>query len=145
MHVSSLRLPVHNMQMRECIYRRSPTHHRGSVIVERRWRIAAIIPWSWIATQPHRGILKVYDAAANYNLKRLATAEKSARRAIGLDTRHEIPRAEVLLESVLAAEGDRRGAVEHLRKYLEISPKAPDAAEVSRTIAKLESTEGEGK
>jgi tetratricopeptide (TPR) repeat protein len=86
-----------------------------------------------------------YDAAANYNLKRLAAAEKSARRAIGLDTRHEIPRAEVLLGSVLAAEGDRRGAVEHLRKYLEISPKAPDAAEVSRTIAKLESTEGEGK
>jgi peptidoglycan/xylan/chitin deacetylase (PgdA/CDA1 family) len=56
---TALRLPVHNMQMRECIYRRSPTHHRGGVIVQRRWRIAAIIPWSWVATQPHRGILKV--------------------------------------------------------------------------------------
>ena len=86
-----------------------------------------------------------YDAAANYNLKRLAEAEKSVRRAIDLDTRHEIPRAEVLLASVLAAQGDRRGALEHLRKYLEISPKAPDAAEVSRAIAKLESTEGLGK
>ncbi len=86
-----------------------------------------------------------YDAAANYNLKRLAAAEKSVRRAIDLDTRHEIPRAEVLLGSVLAAEGDRRGALEHLRKYLEISPKAPDAAEVKQIIAKLENPEIEGK
>jgi hypothetical protein len=33
--ILSLRLPVHNMQMRECIYRPSPTHHRGGVIVQR--------------------------------------------------------------------------------------------------------------
>ena len=86
-----------------------------------------------------------YDAAANYNLRRLDQAEKSVRRAIDLDSHHQIPRAEVLLGSVLAAKGDRRGAVEHLRKYLEMSPKAIDAAEVHRTIAKLESAEGESK
>jgi len=79
-----------------------------------------------------------YDAAANYNLRRFALAEKSARRAIELDTKHEIPRVEVLLGSVLAAEGDRPGAVEHLRKYLELAPKAEDAAEVSQNIEKLE-------
>jgi tetratricopeptide (TPR) repeat protein len=83
-----------------------------------------------------------YDAVANYNLKRIAPAEKSVRRAIELDTKREFPRAEVLLGSVLAAKGDRQGALEHLRKYLELSPKAQDAAEVNRTIERLESAEG---
>lgn len=86
-----------------------------------------------------------YDAAANYNLKRFAAAEKSVRRAIDLDTNHEIPRAEVLLASSLAAQGDRHGALEHFRKYLELFPKAPDAADVNRSISKLESAEAPAK
>jgi tetratricopeptide (TPR) repeat protein len=86
-----------------------------------------------------------YDAAANFNLNRFDACEKSARRAIDLDTNHEIPRAEFLLGSVLAAKGDRSGAVEHLRRYLEISPKATDAAAVNRIIAKIESGPGEAK
>jgi tetratricopeptide (TPR) repeat protein len=79
-----------------------------------------------------------YHAVANYNLRRLDVAEKSARRAIELDADREIPRAESLLGSVLAAAGDRRGAIAHLRRYLEISPRAPDAAEVRQRIAELE-------
>ena len=87
--------------------------------------------------------LYFYDATANFNLKRFDAAEKSVRRAIDLDTNHEIPRAEFLLGSVLAAKGDRVGAVQHMRKYLEISPKAKDAADVNRIIAKIESGGGE--
>lgn len=79
-----------------------------------------------------------YHAVASFNLKRLDAAEKSARRAIELDANHELPRAEHLLGTVLAAKGDRRGAIEHFRKYLEISPKATDAPEVKRSIAELE-------
>jgi tetratricopeptide (TPR) repeat protein len=79
-----------------------------------------------------------YHAVANYNLRRLDVAEKSVRRAIELDADHEIPRAENLLGSVLADEGDQRGAIEHLRRYLEMSPHAPDAAAVKQRIAELE-------
>jgi tetratricopeptide (TPR) repeat protein len=86
-----------------------------------------------------------YDATANFNLNRFDASEKSARRAIDLDSNHQIPRAEFLLGTVLAAKGDRRGAVEHLRKYLEISPKATDAAEVNRFIARIESASGPGE
>jgi tetratricopeptide (TPR) repeat protein len=86
-----------------------------------------------------------YHAAASYNLKRFDAAEKSARRAIDLDSRHEFPRAELLLGSVLAAKGDRSGALEHLRKYRELSPKSPDAAEVNQAIAKLENTAGDAR
>jgi tetratricopeptide (TPR) repeat protein len=86
-----------------------------------------------------------YHAVASYNLKLLDAAEKSARRAIELDANHELPRAEHLLGTVLAAKGDRRGGIEHLRKYLEISPKATDTAEVKQRIAELERSAAESK
>ncbi len=77
----------------------------------------------------------VSQAMANLALKRLDVAEKSARRAVELDTFHEIPLAERVLGSVLAAKDDREGAIEHWQKYLELSPKADDAAEVRKRIA----------
>ena len=86
-----------------------------------------------------------YHAAASFNLKRFDAAEKSARRAIDLDSRHEYPRAELLLGSVLAAKGDRSGALDHLRKYVELAPKSPDAAQVNDAITKLESAPGAAK
>jgi tetratricopeptide (TPR) repeat protein len=79
----------------------------------------------------------VAQAMANLGLKRLDAAEKSGRRAIEVDTYHEIPRAESVLGSVLAEKGDRTGAIEHWRKYLKLAPKGEDAAEVTRRIAQL--------
>jgi Flp pilus assembly protein TadD len=83
--------------------------------------------------------LYYYDAVADFRLKRLDDAERSARRAVELDTNHEIPVAESLLGSVLALKGDRAGAIEHYRKYLQLSPKATDADQVRQRIAGLES------
>jgi tetratricopeptide (TPR) repeat protein len=77
-------------------------------------------------------------AAANYNQKHLDVAEVNARRATELDKNHEVPRAEILLATVLIAKGDRNGALQHFRKYLEIVPKAPDADQIKRAIAQLE-------
>ncbi len=77
-------------------------------------------------------------AAANFNLKHMDLAETNARRAAELDTAHEVPRAELLLGSVLLAKGDRAGGLQHFRKYLEIVPKAQDAEQVKRAIAQLE-------
>jgi len=78
-----------------------------------------------------------YHAVANFNLKHFDVAEASARRAVELDSEHEVPRAEYLLGSVLAAKGDRSGALQHFNKYLELSPKAPDAPEVKQRIVDL--------
>jgi tetratricopeptide (TPR) repeat protein len=82
--------------------------------------------------------LYFYYAVANYNLKHLDLAEANARRATELDNAHEIPQAELLLGSVLAAKGDRSGALQHFRKYLEIVPKAKDADQIRRAIEQLE-------
>jgi tetratricopeptide (TPR) repeat protein len=85
------------------------------------------------------------QAMADLGLDHPDAAEKSARRAVELDTYHEVPRAESALASVLAAKGDREGAIKHWKKYLEMSPKAGDAAEVKRRIADLEAREGKAK
>lgn len=82
--------------------------------------------------------LYFYYAAANFNLKHYDLAEANARRAVDLDSDHEVPRAELLLGSVLIAKGDRSEALQHFRKYLEIVPKAQDAAQVKRAIEQLE-------
>lgn len=82
--------------------------------------------------------LYFYNAVANFNLKHFAVAESSAKRATELDTAHEVPRAEVLLGTLLIAKGDRAGGLEHFRKYLELVPKARDAEQVRRAIAQLE-------
>ena len=86
--------------------------------------------------------LYFYYAQANYILKHLDVAETNARRATELDNAHEIPFAEVLLGTLLAAKGDRAGALQHFRKYLEIVPKAPNAEQVKRAIAQLETPAG---
>lgn len=79
-----------------------------------------------------------YNAVANLAVGRLETAEKSARRAVELDPEHLVPKAEYLLGTVLAAKGDRQGAAEHMKKYLEVSPKAEDAQQVKQRITELE-------
>jgi TolA-binding protein len=67
------------------------------------------------------------------------------RRAIALDTGHEIPRAERVLGTILAAKGDRAGAIEHFKAYLKIFPKATDAADVKQCVAELEAGPGKSK
>jgi hypothetical protein len=52
----------------------------------------------------------LYNAAANFNLRTLMTAEKSARRFESLDTEHERPQVYLLLGDILAAERDYAGA-----------------------------------
>jgi len=79
-----------------------------------------------------------YNAVANYSLRHFDEAEKSARRAVELDANGEIPRARHLLGILLAYKGDRDGAIQYMNKYLEMAPKAPDAAQVKQKIADLE-------
>jgi len=106
---------------------------------EKRTEDAAAIAGKAVAMNPLEfPELYFYNAVANYNLKHLDVAEYSARRATELDSAHEIPRAEVLLGSVLVAKGDRAGGVQHFRKYLELVPKAQDAEQIRKAIAQLE-------
>ena len=67
--------------------------------------------------------------------------EATLNTAIPLDRRHELPRLEYFIGAVLGAKGELQGGAEHLRKYLELAPKADDASEVRTYLDKL-STSG---
>ena len=108
-------------------------------LAEKRTEDAAAIAGKAVALNPLEfPELYFYNAVANYNLKHLDVAEVSARRATELDSAHEIPRAELLLGSVLIAKGDRAGGLQHFKKYLQLVPKAQDAEQVKKAIAQLE-------
>jgi tetratricopeptide (TPR) repeat protein len=78
------------------------------------------------------------DAVANYNLKKYDLAEKSAREAVRLDTRHANPRSDYLLGLVLAEKKDYAGAAAELTAYLKLAPNAPDLAQAKDQIGQLE-------
>jgi len=106
---------------------------------EKRTEDAAAIAARAVALNPLEfPELYFFYAMANFNLKHFDLAEANARRAIDVDSDHEVPRAQLLLASVLVAKGNRSEALQHFRKYLEIVPKAPDAAQVKRAIEQLE-------
>ncbi len=82
------------------------------------------------------------NGAANYNLKKLEAAEKSAREAVKLDPDHRNPRAMSLLGIILSDKGDYPGAIEQWRGYLSFAPEAPDSANIKIQLAELERMTG---
>jgi tetratricopeptide (TPR) repeat protein len=82
------------------------------------------------------------NAAANYNLKKMDAAERSAREAVKLDAEHRNPRASQLLGMILADRGDYPGALEQMRGYLSFAPNAPDVDTVRKQVAELERVTG---
>ena len=84
---------------------------------EKRPQDAAVVSGKAVAMNPLEfPELYFFNAVANFTLTHFDVAEISARRATELDSGHEIPRAELLLGSVLIARGDRAGGAQHFRK-----------------------------
>jgi tetratricopeptide (TPR) repeat protein len=79
-----------------------------------------------------------YNAVANYNLRRLETAEKSLRSAQRLDTRRQYPRIARLLGDVLALQRQYAEAAGEFRQYLALAPEAADAPAVRQELADVE-------
>jgi tetratricopeptide (TPR) repeat protein len=79
-----------------------------------------------------------FNAVANYNLRNMDAAEKSAREAVKLDPQHRIPRANHLLGMILADKQDLTGAREQMSNYLKFMPNAPDADAVRQGLAKID-------
>lgn len=78
------------------------------------------------------------NAVANYNLRRLDTAEKSARAAQRLDTRHSYPENFRLLGVILVDRRQYSEAAGALRDFLMAAPDAPEAAAVRQQLDDLE-------
>ena len=75
---------------------------------------------------------------ANYYLKQYDAAEKSAREALKLDTRHEMPKVNQLLGAILAEKQDFAGAAVEIKKYLSFVSEGEEADNAKKQLAELE-------
>jgi tetratricopeptide (TPR) repeat protein len=79
-----------------------------------------------------------FNAIANYNLKNYEAAEKSARQAERLDTRHAFPKSTHLLGILMANRQDYTGAAEKFKAYLKMAPAGSDAELVKSQLEKVQ-------
>jgi len=83
------------------------------------------------------GIYLVHSIAC-FNQKKLEQAEKSARSGLEQDKSNLFPKLASILGSVLAQKGDKQGAMNAFRQYLEKAPHSPDAPKVRRQVEMLD-------
>ena len=82
--------------------------------------------------------LYFFKAVAEFNMKQLDEAEKSARQADKIDVAHRVPKIQQLLGMLLIEKQDYPGAAEYLRTYLRLAPGASDAAAARTQLSQLE-------
>jgi Tetratricopeptide repeat len=78
------------------------------------------------------------NSAANLNLGDVSKAEKSATRAMHLDSNHKLPQLEYLYGMIRARQKEYKDAVFHVQTYLQLAPHAADAANAQSKLAELQ-------
>jgi tetratricopeptide (TPR) repeat protein len=81
------------------------------------------------------------DAVVNLMLKRYDIAERSARAALRFGESGNQARANYVLGMALLATGDNAEAKQHLLRYLELSPKAPEREQIQKELNRLDRIE----
>ncbi len=88
-----------------------------------------------------------FNGYANYNMGKLADAEKSAREGLKIDPEHRFPKLEYLLGMALLEEKDYAGAGQHLQVFLHAVSNPRDVAEAKKQleeVARLSATASAG-
>ena len=80
----------------------------------------------------------LYNAIAEYELKNLDAAEKSAKELVKLDPAHHFAQAEDLLAQIYFEKRQYSDAATHLRTYLALAPNAKDADALKQQLLKIE-------
>ena len=79
-----------------------------------------------------------FNAVANYNLRHVEVAEKSALSAEKLDVQHQFPQIADLLGTILADRHRYAEAAEKFRTYLMLAPNADDVAVARKRLNEME-------
>jgi tetratricopeptide (TPR) repeat protein len=79
-----------------------------------------------------------FNGVANFNLKNMEAAERSAAQAEKLDTRHLLPQVNQLMGILMAQRKDYTGAAAEFRNYLKVAPDGPQAATVRTQLVEVE-------
>ena len=108
-------------------------------VQEKNWNDVAQFTAQAVKLNPYAfPIVYFFNAAANYNLRRLGPAEESARKYESLDTNHEHPDVRLLLSNLLVLKRDYAGAAQQLRDYLVIVPHPANLEELTKQAKALE-------
>ncbi|HEY6969385.1 MAG TPA: tetratricopeptide repeat protein [Candidatus Angelobacter sp.] len=86
----------------------------------------SVFPLAWL-----------YNAAANYYLGNLDTAEKNARKFEQLDPQHHDLDSKLLLSNIMLGKHDYEAAAKALEEYLALAPNAPNTAQVKAQLHEL--------
>ncbi len=78
-----------------------------------------------------------FNGYANYNLGKMADAEKSAREGIKIDPEHHYPRLEYLLGMALMEEKDYASSSEHLQSFLHEVTDPREVAEAKKQLQEV--------
>jgi len=78
------------------------------------------------------------DAVVNLMLKRYDVAERSARAALRFGENGTQARTNFVLGMALLAIGNNAEARQHLLRYLELSPKAPERSQIERELTRID-------
>lgn len=78
-----------------------------------------------------------FNGVANFHLRNLDAAEKSARQGLRVDDGHQIVKMDYLLGMVLMQKGDYPGATEHMTRYLHLITQPSDVAEANKELAEI--------
>jgi tetratricopeptide (TPR) repeat protein len=81
-----------------------------------------------------------YNGVANFNLDRVAEAEKSALKAANLDVRPRFPQIHLLLGEIFARKNDAPRAITEFQIYLEQTPNAKNADDVRARLLSLQAS-----
>jgi tetratricopeptide (TPR) repeat protein len=107
--------------------------------VQRQWKAMARTTANLVELAPESSAAFWFlDSVANYNLQSLDRAESSAERGLRLDQSHRLPQLEYLYGVILGARRNYGVAVQHIKTYLQLSPRAEDARDAQRRLAEFE-------
>jgi len=81
------------------------------------------------------------DAVVNLMLKHYDVAERSARAALRFGDAGAQARVNYVLGIALLARGENSEAKQHLQRYLELNPKAPERDQIEKELSRVEQLE----
>jgi tetratricopeptide (TPR) repeat protein len=85
-----------------------------------------------------------YSAVANFELKKLDVAEKSAREAAKVTGKRADPRAHYVLGVILAQKGEFAASSESLKAFLKVAPAGTDTSRIEKMITEVDRMAAEG-
>ena len=107
--------------------------------MEQKWQEVADITDRALALDPldfPEGYF--FNSLAYFSLDKLDVAERSARKAQRLDSRHRFPQVHLLLANILRQKQDIAGTIEQLRNYLKYAPTSTYAERIRSQLQELE-------